>query len=82
MCIVFEEYDHGYIVIGKNLSRHTNVSESTTEENINITGLRKYWNYSAIVQVENTVGLGPFSDVVWAFTGEDSKLHYIECFVT
>jgi len=47
----------------------------TSNESYGFVGLRNYWNYSVFIVFENSVGLGPTSDLIWTFTDEDSKLN-------
>ena len=46
----------------------------TSNESCEFRGLRNYWNYSVFIVFENQVGLGPISDLMWAFTDEDGRL--------
>ena len=60
-------------------------NRTSTIEELEFTGLKKYWNYSAVIFTVNQIGRGPPSNIVWALTEEDSKesnrpFYFIFCF--
>ena len=53
------------------MSNVTNVSSSTFE--VVLSGLEEYVNYSIRVRAYTSVGPGPYSDVIYETTPQDSK---------
>ena len=47
--------------------------ETTSSTETEVSDLKKYWNYTAVLFTKNDIGLSPPSIVSWGFTEEDSK---------
>ena len=64
-----------YTVAYVNLNRSGDqqISLSTTQRQLSITGLQEYEEYSFTVAATTTVGQGPFSDTSSTFTFQDGK---------
>ena len=54
-----------------------NDNRTSTSDELLITDLKKYWNYSVVLLPVNQIGRGPPSNIVWAMTDEDGKRFYI-----
>lgn len=52
---------------------NNNRTADATDILLELSSLKSYWNYSAVLYAGNQVGYGPPSNIVWAMTDEDSK---------